>query len=80
MKLSEALKNLTYTISNITCDDGDLLARLHALGFTPGTQLMIKRWAPIFRDPILVQLGDSQIAISKTEAQMILLNKDEAIC
>lgn len=80
MELVTAKKESWYSIKEIKGlnEPGDqLYSKLLAHGFIPGERIMIKRFAPIFKDPILVQVGNTQMAITKTEAQNIILKQLE---
>lgn len=73
MELSKAQPGSWYTIREVGPENQDLESRLLAHGFVPGEKIMVKRYAPIFKDPILVQLGHSQLALTKSEANSIRL-------
>lgn len=71
MTLNEAIKNKWYTISSISGESEELQSRFIKLGFIPGSKVLLKRTAPIFQDPLLFQLDDSQIALTRAEAKII---------
>lgn len=74
MRLANAKLNNWYFIKEIE-DSGDMLhSRLMAFGFIPGERVMVKRLAPIFKDPMLVQIGNSQMALTLNEAMNIILD------
>ncbi len=78
MTLLNALKNQTYLISAILeCDDA-IKSRFFQLGFIPGNKILLKRKAPLFGDPLLVEIDDSQIALTKSEANLIQIENLEA--
>ena len=71
MTLLEASKNISYTIQNILSDDEVISSRFYKLGFYPGANVSLKRKAPLFGDPLLFQIGESQVALTKLEAKLI---------
>ncbi|MFT6630548.1 MAG: Fe2+ transport system protein FeoA [Bacteriovoracaceae bacterium] len=71
MTLNEAVKNKWYTINSISEESEELQSRFIKLGFIPGAKVLLKRAAPIFQDPLLFQLEDSQIALTRAEAKVI---------
>ena len=75
MKLSKSVKNQKYKIINIDAPDADLRSRFFQLGFNPGASILLKRKAPIFSDPLLFEIGESQIALTKQEASYILVEE-----
>ena len=76
MELAKAKLNSWYSINKIEHNEETavLESRLMAHGFIPGEKIMVKRMAPIFKDPILVQIGNSQLALTKSEARLIHVN------
>lgn len=68
MTLYEAKKGTWYLIDNINKPNESDYSRFYKLGLVPGIRVALERRAPIFRDPILIQLEDSQIVLSKSEA------------
>lgn len=75
MTINQAEKKIWYSIENINSNDEDLQSRFYKLGLIPGARIMLKRRAPIFRDPILIQTEDSQIALTKHEATSVLIKQ-----
>lgn len=69
IKLDQAQKRKTYKI--IAIDDCDIKARLIQLGFHENSLITLKRKAPIFGNPLLFDLEDSQIALTKSEAFVV---------
>ncbi|MCD2345452.1 FeoA family protein [Clostridium guangxiense] len=63
-------------IGKIKSIEGDerLSKRLSALGFTEGTRVKIKNFAP-FGDPILVSVRGYDVAIRKNDAKNIFLKE-----
>jgi Fe2+ transport system protein FeoA len=75
MTLNQATKKKWYSINSISEMDDELQSRFIKLGFIPGAKVMLKRSAPIFRDPLLFQLEDSQIALTREEAKIIKIEE-----
>jgi Fe2+ transport system protein FeoA len=71
MTLLEASKNTNYTIQSILTDEEVISSRFYKLGFYPGANISFKRKAPLFGDPLLFQIGESQVALTKSEAKLI---------
>jgi Fe2+ transport system protein FeoA len=78
MNLLNAKKNHLYTITQILQCDESLRSRFFQLGFIPGSELLLKRKAPIFGDPLLFEIGDSQIALTKSEALLVEVEEAKA--
>ncbi len=74
MTLERAQKNKWYRIQSISNDDPNTFSRFSRLGLYPGSKIMLKRKAPIFSDPLLVQVDESLIAMTKSEAKQVLLD------
>jgi Fe2+ transport system protein FeoA len=75
MNLSKSIKNKIYKILNIDAPDEALKSRLFQLGFNIGCTILLKRKAPFFGDPLLFEIGESQIALTKLEASYILVEE-----
>lgn len=61
-----------YEITGFDSDySSDSILRLMQYGFIEGTKLKVLRKAPVFKDPMLIELRGSQIVISKDEASCI---------
>lgn len=71
MTLAKSKKNQTYKIVTIEAPDESTKNRFFQLGFNPGNTLTLKRKAPLFGDPLLFEIEDSQIALTKLEASYI---------
>lgn len=71
MRLSQAIKNRTYIISRIDDAQENLVKRYFQLGIIPGAQIILKRKAPIFRDPMIFQVDETQVILTKKEAQLV---------
>jgi Fe2+ transport system protein FeoA len=78
MTLLNATKNQLYLISSISECDEAIKSRFFQLGFIPGREILLKRKAPFFGDPLLVEIDDSQIALTKSEANLIQIQNLEA--
>ncbi len=78
MNLLNAKKHNVYIIKEVSTSDESLRTRFFHLGFSPGNALTLKRKAPLFGDPLLFEVGDSQIALTKNEAKLIEVEKLEA--
>lgn len=79
MTLNEARQDTAYTIKNIIEYDGEhhqvFTNRLTNLGLHVGEKIVLKRKAPIFRDPLLFEFYGSQIALTKKEAGYIVVEE-----
>jgi Fe2+ transport system protein FeoA len=75
MNLIDAKRNQLYTITKLLDCDKSIQSRFFQLGFMPGNELILKRKAPLFGDPLLFEIGDSQIALTKLEAALIEVDK-----
>ena len=71
MKLNEASVGSEYIIEEVLSSDESLCSQFYKLGIYPGAVVVMKRKAPLFRDPILYQVGESQIALTKFEASLL---------
>ena len=78
MTLDKAKKNISYTIEALELEDEYLQARLVHFGFCPGVEVRVKRWAPIFKDPLLVEVDGSQIMISRDHAKFLRITEVSA--
>lgn len=77
MNLSNAELNCHYKIDSISEENDDIRKRLYTHGFLPGERVLVKTKAPIFKDPILVQLQGMQIALTRFEAMQIFISSVE---
>ncbi|MDP7319544.1 MAG: FeoA family protein [Bacteriovoracaceae bacterium] len=71
MVLSEAKKGQWYIIEEVDTASSHAGSRYYQLGIIAGEKVMLKRCAPIFKDPLLIQISDSQLALTKAEAALI---------
>ncbi len=53
---------------------GDYVLRLQSLGLTPGTELVLKRYAPL-GDPAEIIFRGTRLAIRPAEADSLLLER-----
>ena len=76
MNLNQAKSQVWYAVEEIaTSSDNELKSRFSNFGVLPGSKILIKRKAPIFKDPLLIQTEDSQIAITKFEAAHVQIKE-----
>ncbi|MDD3224694.1 MAG: FeoA family protein [Clostridium sp.] len=73
MSLSELRPGEIGVIENLSCDER-LTKRLLALGFIEGTQIKVKRCAPL-GDPMVIHVRGFNMAIRKKDAQKISLGE-----
>lgn len=71
MDLSKAIKNTKYKVSEISSQE--IESRLLNFGIYPGAEVTLKRKAPIFGNPMLFEIDDRQIALTKEEAKLIFV-------
>ena len=71
MTLDKSTKNITYLIKSINAPDEKTQKRFFQLGFNLGKKLTLKRKAPFFGDPLLFEIAESQVALTKVEASYI---------
>ena len=80
MKVVKKLKNLKlnkkYRIKNIIEGEAGIGTRMMQLGFISGEDLTLIRRAPLFGEPLLVEVRGSQFAISRAEAELIEIEED----
>lgn len=69
LNLAQSKKGQLYKVAKHL--DQEFSGRLIQLGFHEGTVVMLKRKAPFFGDPLLFQVGESQIALTKAEARVV---------
>lgn len=71
MTLDQAKLNHSYIIKQLSSVDDEMAAKLNQCGFFIGARVVLKRKAPIFRDPLLVEVEGSQIVLAKEHAKNI---------
>lgn len=75
MTLSNLKPGYPCLIDELKCDK-KLTKRLLALGFVEGTEIVVKKLAPL-GDPMIINLRGTDLAIRKKDAQLI--NVKEAV-
>lgn len=73
MNLFNLKPGSTGLIEELKCDDR-LTKRLLALGFVEGTEVLVKKKAPL-GDPIIINLRGTDLAIRKRDAQLIYVKE-----
>ena len=75
MTLNQAPMNITLTVSTTTYheseDISDIASRLMHLGFIHGEKIKVTRKAPLFKEPLLVEVRGRSIALSFSEAELV---------
>ncbi len=75
MTLNKAPMNTILTVSSSTYqesdDISDIASRLMHLGFIHGEKIKITRKAPLFKEPLLVEVRGRSIALSFSEAELV---------
>lgn len=61
-------------ITHLSCEDSAKIKRLISMGFVPGRQIKVEERIPI-GGPILVQLGEMKIALSRDHASKVMVRK-----
>lgn len=76
MTLAEATLQSRYRVLKVDVDgESALAARFRQLGFVPGVELSVETMAPLLKHPLLVLLRGTQVALAKTEAQRVWVEK-----
>lgn len=73
MTLCNLKPGSTGLIDELKCDT-KLAKRLLALGFVEGTEIIVKKKAPL-GDPIIINLRGTDLAIRKKDAQLIYVKE-----
>ena len=73
MKLLDAPKNVAVQIINYTGGKG-VDSKLRQLGFCPGREVKVLRYAPL-GGPVMVDVGGRSVAIGRGIAAKILVKK-----
>lgn len=63
----------SFGTSELKNDWSDLESRLMHLGFIYGQSISIKKKAPLFQEPLLVEVRGRLIALSFDEAELVLV-------
>lgn len=77
MNLNQTRKHIRYVIKSINAPDETIQTRFFQLGFNEGSSIYLKRKAPLFGDPLLFEIGESQVALTKMEASFIDVDIEE---
>lgn len=77
MKLAQAIKNVVYRITAIEREDiSEVFSKkLFHLGIMEGAEVVLKHKAPIFGNPLLVEVDSLQVALTKSEASLISIEE-----
>ncbi len=73
MNLSEAKVGTTVTVAKIE-GDGAYKRRIMDMGITKGTELYIRKVAPL-GDPVEITVRGYELTVRKNDAKCILINK-----
>jgi len=73
MSLLQVLENEKVSIDAIMAQ-GSLKERLHALGVTTDTEILVKRFG-LFKSTVQIMVNNSFIALRKNEANLIQVHK-----
>ena len=71
MNLSEAKVGTTVTVAKIECD-GAYKRRIMDMGITKGTELYIRKVAPL-GDPVEITVRGYELTVRKNDAKCILI-------
>lgn len=77
MRLDQAILKQSYVVHSLEKTQQDLFAKLTHFGFFPGARVCINQLAPIFKDPLLVEVEGSTVAISRAYARLIQIEEAE---
>ena len=77
MKLAQAIKNVVYRITAIEREAASEIfsKKLFHLGVMEGVEVVLKHKAPIFGNPLLIEIDSLQIAMTKSEANLISIEE-----
>ena len=75
MRLTDAKFYKIYKVLSIEIVDDVFNSRLAQLGVLPGVEIELKNVAPIFKNPMLFNVGESQVAMTVQEANHILIEE-----
>ncbi len=75
MILTEAQNKISYEITEVDLKDLDenSISKLLHFGFVEGERIKLITKVPIFKEPLLVEIRGSQIALTKREARLITI-------
>jgi Fe2+ transport system protein FeoA len=75
MNISHAPLDSSLTVTSFSLDDArelsEIESRLMHLGFINGAQVVLKKRAPFFKEPILVEVRGRMIALTLSEASLV---------
>lgn len=75
MNISQAPLNSTLKVTSFSSDESrdlsDIESRLMHLGFIHGEMISIKKRAPFFKEPILVEVRGRMVALTTIEASLV---------
>lgn len=81
MTINEAPLNRKLTVLSFSDteerDLNDLESRLMLLGFLSGHTIKVTRKAPLFQEPLLVEVRGRQVALSREEASLVNVEVQE---
>lgn len=81
MTINEAPLNKKLTVlsfsNEVERDLSDIEARLMHLGFLSGHTIRVTRKAPLFQEPLLVEVRGRQVALSREEAMLVTVEVQE---
>ncbi len=75
MNLTTIEKNQNYLISKLNVEDESILIQLKNLKLLEGAKVKLIRKAPWFRDPLVIEVENSQVVISANEAALVEVSK-----
>lgn len=68
--MHKSLKVLSFSSSDLR-ELSDVESRLMHLGFSDGQTIIVKKKAPLFQEPILVEVRGRSVALSLSEAMLV---------
>lgn len=81
MTINEAPLNRKLTVLSFSDTDerdiSDLESRLMQLGFLSGHTIKVTRKAPLFKEPLLIEVRGRHVALSREEAALVKVEVQE---
>lgn len=81
MTINEAPLNKKLTVLSFSDEEernlNDIEARLMHLGFLAGHTIRITRRAPLFKEPMLIEVRGRLVALSREEAMLVTVEVQE---
>lgn len=78
MELSHLDRGRCGRVVGFHGDTGDAISRrLFDLGFAPGVEVELVRWAPL-RDPMMFRVAGAEMLLRRTEAARIIVDTTDA--